>query len=99
MAHLSVEATNLGLSVHQMAGLDPARARAAFGIPEGYEAITAAAIGYPGEPEDLPEDFRDRELAERSRKELSEFVFEDAWGRPYAQAGLEATSMGSASRN
>ena len=99
MAHLSIQATNLGLSVHQMAGLDPARARDAFGIPEGYEAITAGAIGYPGEPNDLPEDLRDRELAERSRKELTEFVFEGAWEKPYAQTGLEAAGIGPASRN
>ncbi len=38
-ALLSVEATAQGLAVHQMAGFDPEKARQAFGIPSGWEAI------------------------------------------------------------
>ena len=49
-------------------------------IPEGYEALTAIAVGYPGDPEELPEETKVRELQPRERKPLSAFVFSDGWG-------------------
>jgi nitroreductase len=81
-AWLSVEATARGLFVHQMAGFDPEKARHAFGIPVGWEAIAALAIGYPGDPGSLPDRLKERELAPRTRKPLSEFVMDGHWGQP-----------------
>jgi nitroreductase len=81
-ALLSVEATARGLAVHQMAGFDPEKARTAFGIPEGWEAIAAIAIGYPGSPDSLPPKLKDRELAPRRRKPIREFVMTGSWGHP-----------------
>lgn len=81
-ANLSIEATALGLMVHQMAGIDPEKARANFGIPEGYEAVAGIAIGYPGDPESLPDPLRARETAPRERKPLESFVFSGKWGEP-----------------
>jgi nitroreductase len=81
-AWLSVEATARGLFVHQMAGFDPEKARHAFGIPVGWEAIAALAIGYPGDPGSLPDRLKERELAPRTRKPLSEFVMAGHWGQP-----------------
>jgi nitroreductase len=81
-ALLSVEATARGLAVHQMAGFDPERARQTFGIPAGWEPIAALAIGYPGDPDSLPAKLKDRELAPRTRKPLSEFVMAGQWGHP-----------------
>jgi nitroreductase len=85
-ALLSVEATARGLAVHQMAGFDPEKARTVFGIPMGWEAIAALAIGYPGAPESLPQPLKDRELAPRTRKQLAEFVMTGHWGHtaPFA---------------
>jgi nitroreductase len=79
-AFLSVEATSRGLAVHQMAGFDPDKARKVFEIPAGWDAIAAIAIGYPGDPESLPQPLRDRELAPRARKPLSKFVMTGRWG-------------------
>jgi nitroreductase len=79
-ALLSVEATSRGLAVHQMAGFDPDKARRVFEIPPGWDAIAAIAIGYPGDPESLPQPLRDRELAPRARKPLSKFVMTGRWG-------------------
>ena len=79
-AQLTVEATSRGLLVHQMAGFHHDKARQTFGIPEGWEPVSAIAIGYPGAPETLPEDFRKSELAPRTRKPLSEFVMSGRWG-------------------
>ena len=85
-ALLSVEATARGLAVHQMAGFDPEKARLAFGIPAGWETIAAMAIGYPGNPDSLPQRLKDRELAPRTRKPIREFVMTGSWGHtaPFA---------------
>jgi len=79
-ALLSVEATAHGLAVHQMAGFDPEKARQVFAIPAGWEAIAALAIGYPGDPESLPQPLKDREMAPRTRKPIAEFVMAGHWG-------------------
>jgi nitroreductase len=81
MALLSVEATGRGLFVHQMAGFDPETAREVFGIPAGWDAIAAFAVGYPGDPASLAPPLRDRELAPRTRKPIREFVMTGEWGK------------------
>ena len=80
-ANLSLQAEALGLSVHQMAGIDPEKARKLFDIPADYEAVAGIAIGYAGEPASLPEGLRERELAPRQRKPLDSFVFTGQWGK------------------
>lgn len=82
MANLSAEATTRGLFVHQMAGFDPGKASELFHIPNGWEPIAAFVIGYPGDPQSLPEKLRGRELGPRSRKPLSSFVMSGSWGHP-----------------
>ena len=80
-ANLSLQAEALGLSVHQMAGIDPEKARKLFDIPADYEAVAGIAIGYPGDPASLPDGLRERELAPRQRKPLDSFVFTGQWGK------------------
>lgn len=73
VANLTVQATALGLRLHQMGGFDPQAARELFAIPAGHEAVSVLALGYqPGQPADL---------AARTRKPLAEFVFDGSWGR------------------
>jgi nitroreductase len=88
-ASLAIQATELGLAVHQMAGFDPNRARETYHIPEDYEPVAAMAIGYPGEPDALPDALRQRELAERKRKPMTDFVFSGDWGSvaPFVKPG------------
>ena len=83
-AQLSLQATALGLAVHPMAGFSAAKARDLYAIPEEFEPVAALAVGYPGLPEDLPDDLRARELAERSRHPQTEFAFAGTWGEPLA---------------
>jgi hypothetical protein len=40
------------------------------------------ALGYPGEVESLPDQLREREMEQRRRKPLVEFVFSGTWGHP-----------------
>lgn len=79
-AYLTIEAMNQGLFVHQMAGFDVEKTISTFSIPPDYHPLTAVAIGYAGNPEDLPEPLRKREFAERSRKNFSDFVFSGTFG-------------------
>jgi nitroreductase len=79
-AQLTFEANVRGLFVHQMAGFDMEKARQAFAIPPDWEPVAAIAIGYPGNPESLPDKLRERELAPRTRKPVGEFVMTGRWG-------------------
>ena len=84
MAHLSIQATALGLFVHQMGGILPDQVRETYGLPEGYEPVSAAAIGLYGESDSLDEGLRKKELAPRIRNAVSEFAFSGEWEKPAA---------------
>lgn len=71
-AALTFEATSRGLVVHQMSGIDPARAREIFGIDEDYQPVTALAIGYAARSAD--DEFAQRDERPRERKPLEELV-------------------------
>jgi nitroreductase len=79
-AALALQATELGLRVHQMAGIDGDKIRQTYAVPEGYAPLTGIAVGYPGPIEGLPEGFRESETAPRERKPQAEFVFSGNWG-------------------
>jgi nitroreductase len=79
--NLVLEATARGLLVHQMIGILPDRSRELFRIPEGAEAVTGLAIGHRGDPRDLPEARKQRELGTRVRRPLGHFVFSGTWGK------------------
>ncbi len=84
VAQLTLQAGEIGLGVHQMAGFDPDRARDLFSIPDGYTPLTALAIGFAGDPNHLPDALRQRALSERTRNPTNRFVFKDDWGTPLA---------------
>ena len=83
-AQLTLQATALGLSVHQMAGIDMEKTRGVYAIPEGYDPVTGIAVGYPSDPDKMTEEIRSRELAPRHRKTLEAFVFSGTWGQKYS---------------
>ena len=89
-ATLAIQATELGLQIHQMAGFAADKVREAFGVPAGYEPVAVFTLGYPGAPASLPDGLRDKETAPRVRKLLTEFLFEGGWpgleGERYDQA-------------
>jgi nitroreductase len=79
-AQLSVQAAALGLYVHQMAGLDYEKIKEIYDLPEDIEPVAALAIGYIGDPSDLPENLQEGEKADRERKPLADFVFGEDFG-------------------
>ncbi len=82
LANLTLQATELGLAVHPMAGFDAEGVRTAFGIPDPFEPVTVTAVGYLAPSDTLPEGLREREEAPRVRRPLRETVFEEAWEHP-----------------
>ncbi len=81
-AYLTLQAAELGLGTHQMAGFDHEAARQVLEIPEDYALGSVIALGYQGEPAALVnEQLIAREFAPRERKPLSELAF-SSWGEP-----------------
>ena len=80
-ATISLQAQALGLHTHGMGGFDRETLRASFGVPTDFDAGACWALGYLGDPDGVPQDFKAAELAPRTRKALSEFVFSD-WEKP-----------------
>ncbi len=81
-AYLCLEAAELGIHTHSMAGLDYDAAVKAFDVPADFITGAAIAMGYQGEPAALPnEKMLTQEESERQRRPLSQTVF-SAWGVP-----------------
>jgi nitroreductase len=73
-AFLTLQATHLGLNVHQMGGFDHSILRQNLNVPENFDIGVVMAIGYPGNAEQLPLSLRERELSPRMRHLQNEFV-------------------------
>lgn len=79
---LALQAVALGLIMHQMAGFNADKARAAFSIPADYTPMAMIALGYQGSTDVLDEETKKKELRARDRKPLGERFFEGGWGKP-----------------
>ena len=79
MAQMAIQATAIGLQIHQMGGFDLDKARETLGIPEGHEPRAAIALGHPGAASALPEELAQRETAPRQRRPVAEWVHYGAW--------------------
>jgi nitroreductase len=85
-AYLTLQATELDLYVHQMAGFDAGKARQLLGIPEGYEPAAMMAVGYLSDSEAVQEPPHPQDRSRRPRKPLDSFLFGGAWGVPWPPA-------------
>jgi nitroreductase len=81
---LSLQATDLGLMIHQMGGFDAIMIREVFAIPETFDCLAMLTVGYQLPEESIPEILREREYAARSRRELAATFYRDVWGEPMA---------------
>ncbi|MHC1706769.1 MAG: nitroreductase family protein [Bacteroidales bacterium] len=81
VAHLSIQATELGLYVHQMGGFNTDAARTAFNIPDQYDPATVFVLGYMGEIGVLDEYNQKREVMPRERMAFDEFIFTGTFGK------------------
>lgn len=74
MAYLSIQATELGLHLHQMGGFDGEIAKKNLSLPKGYQPFVFAVIGYKGSPEQIPEKFQDGEKNRQPRRGINEIA-------------------------
>ncbi|OKH49716.1 nitroreductase [Calothrix sp. HK-06] len=81
VGNAAIQATALGLHIHQMAGFDVPKAKELYSIPDGYDPVEAIALGYLGNPKTLSERLLQREQAPRTRKSLEQFVFSGSWNQ------------------
>jgi nitroreductase len=77
----ALQATAMGLVSHGMAGFDFARARSALKVPEHFEVAAMFALGRPGNPEELPENYREMEVPSQ-RRPVRESICEGPFAFP-----------------
>ncbi|MGY0004986.1 nitroreductase family protein [Micromonospora sp. I033] len=74
VAHLTVQATALGLHVRQLTRFDRAGLATELDLAVGIRPLVVVAVGRLGDPFALPEDLRDRETALRRRRPLADLL-------------------------
>lgn len=70
---LVLQATDMNLITHQMAGFDLDKLRDSFSLDEGFEPGSIIAIGYPGEP--LEDSQKERDSMPRQRKSHQDLIW------------------------
>lgn len=73
--NLALQGAAMGLVVHGMAGFDAERARRDLKVPEELEVEAMVAIGRPGDPGNLPDALREREVPS-GRHPIDHFLIE-----------------------
>ena len=68
VGNLTIQAQAMGIYLHQMAGIIPQNAIDKLNIPEGYEPITAIALGY-----------YEGDSGIKERKAVDEIAFKGTW--------------------
>jgi nitroreductase len=83
LQNMLLQASECGLAMHVIGAFSRGDVQRLYKIPEEFEPLTITAVGYPGNPGDLPEDLREREEKSKTkvRKQIDEMVFEGEWGK------------------
>ena len=84
-AHLTLQATAMGLATHQFAGFDKEGIGRDLGVPEWFRVLSGIALGRQGDPTGVSERDREREDRPRVRHGLATFVHLDSWGQPWPE--------------
>lgn len=74
--NLALQGTAMGLVIHPMAGFNRSKAQQELNIPEDYNVDAMVAMGHPGDPENLPENYAEMDKHPSGRKLISEFSCE-----------------------
>jgi nitroreductase len=83
VAHMTFQAMHEGLYVHQMGGFNFEIIKYNFNVPEEFYIVSMIAVGYLGKPDVLDDDLKEREMADRSRKDFKEIFFAGNFGNPW----------------
>ncbi|QSE96459.1 nitroreductase family protein [Fulvivirga lutea] len=74
VANLATQATANGLYLHQMAGFDRDKAEKEVVKDDHYDAICVFALGHLGNPDQLPDQLKEKEEAKQQRLGLDQIV-------------------------
>lgn len=74
VAHLTVQAQHLGLSLHQMGGFDRDHLTRVLGLPEAVAPLVVIAVGRHDPTAALPEPYASRETTPRERLPLADLL-------------------------
>lgn len=74
---IAIQASEMGLQVHQMAGFDKEKAAVYLNLDtDNFEPVTIFAVGFPDEERELTEELIQRKQQSQNRKKIDDFVFE-----------------------
>ncbi len=76
----ALQGVMMGLVVHGMQGFNYDKAKEDLGVPDDHQVEAMAAVGRPGDPEDLPLGLQEREQPSQ-RKKIEAFAFEGGFGK------------------
>lgn len=79
---LSLQATEEGLILHQMAGFDLERARDVGRLPSHTDPVAMIAVGYPGDLARLPDSLQRKEQRPRRRRPVAEIAMLERFDGP-----------------
>jgi nitroreductase len=74
VAYLTLQASDLGVHLHQMGGFDHEKANRLFQLPENFQVVVMIALGCKGTLERIPESYHLEELKKQVRLPLSEIA-------------------------
>lgn len=81
VSNMVLQAESQGLKAHQMGGFHADKAKEDLQIPQGFEPVSVTAFGYPGHPDQLPEELQDSERQWDSREPMEQLFFQGTFGR------------------
>jgi len=82
---ICLQATELGLMVHQMGGILAEKIMQSFDVPARFTPMSVMATGYQLAKKDIPEEMLERELSERKRKPFNDLFFFGKWGGAFSE--------------
>lgn len=80
--NICIQATDMGLMIHQMGGFDSDQAVKEFSIPARFTPMSIMAVGYQLPLENIEGELRERETTDRNRHPLGNNFFDGVWGKP-----------------
>ena len=86
VGNLMIQATQMDLVAHPIAGYNPMKVKEILEIPKDYTLITLVIVGHPGDVSQLSDQHREIELGPRDRKPLSEVATKNRFPRSKSSA-------------
>jgi nitroreductase len=70
--NLALQGASMNLVIHGMAGFNRNKAQQELKIPDDYHVDAMVAVGHPGDPDDLPDNYAEMDKNPSGRKPISE---------------------------